>query len=305
MEKLRIIFMGTPEFAIPSLEMLIKNNYHVVAVITSMDKPKGRGRQLSASPVKIFAQHHQIPVLQPKNLKSPQFLDELKEYKANLQVVVAFRMLPEVVWGMPDFGTFNLHASMLPQYRGAAPINWVLMNGEEKTGLTTFFIKQEIDTGNIILQQEEPIFPEDNAGSLHDRLMIQGAELVLRTVRLIETDDFKLKKQKDFPGLKFAPKITREMCLIDWNKNQDEMHNFVRGLSPYPAAWIKISGTTYKIFQVSKGDKTTAIKVGEYQTDNRSFLCFQCKDGLINVEQWQPEGKRRMTLPDFFRGNSL
>jgi methionyl-tRNA formyltransferase len=305
MRKLRIIFMGTPEFSIPSLEILIKNNYNVVAVITSQDKPKGRGKKLSSSPVKNFAQAHKIPVLQPKNLKNPQFVEELRGYNANLQVVVAFRMLPEVVWAMPELGTFNLHASLLPEYRGAAPINWVLINGEEKTGLTTFFIKQEIDTGNIILQQEEPVFSDDDAGSLHDRLMIKGADLVLETVKQIEKGDYELRKQKDIPGMKLAPKIIREMCLIDWNKSQIEIYNFVRGLSPYPAAWINIKDKTYKIFKVAIGDKTKLMKVGSFQTNNHSFLHFQCKDGLIDIIEWQPEGKRRMGLADFFRGNSL
>jgi methionyl-tRNA formyltransferase len=235
MKPLRIIFMGTPEFAIPSLEILIKHNYQVVAVITAVDKPRGRGRKLAPSPVKEFALKHDIPVLQPRNLKDPEFVETLRSYQANLQVVVAFRMLPVVVWDMPEYGTFNLHASLLPQYRGAAPINWVLINGEKKTGLTTFFIRHDIDTGNIIFQEEEPVYPDDDAGSLHDRLMVRGAGLVLKTVRAIGEDNFSLTPQVNEPDLKPAPKIDREMCWIDWDQNQESIFNFVRGLSPYPA----------------------------------------------------------------------
>lgn len=297
--------MGTPEFAIPSLEILINHGYPIVAVITAMDKPSGRGRKLTSSPVKKIALDHSIPVLQPKNLKSPEFLATLKAYKATLQVVVAFRMLPEMVWSMPAQGTFNLHASLLPQYRGAAPINWVLMNGEKKTGLTTFFIKHEIDTGSIILQEEEPILPDDNAGTLHDRLKITGADLVLKTVKAIEMDDYKLKMQKNIPGIKTAPKITREMCMINWNQNQDEIYNFIRGLSPYPAAWTKIGHSIFKIYKVSYGEKKILGNIGYYQTDNRTFFHVQCVDGLIRIEQWQPEGKRRMSPAEFFRGNKL
>ncbi len=297
--------MGTPEFAIPSLEILIKNGYSIMAVITAVDKPSGRGRKLTSSPVKKFALDHDIPVLQPKNLKNPEFLETLKGYEANLQVVVAFRMLPEMVWSMPDLGTFNLHASLLPQYRGAAPINWVLINGEKKTGLTTFFIRQEIDTGNIILQEEGPIFPDDDAGTLHDRLMIKGAGLVLKTVRAIENGNYELIRQEEVPGMKMAPKITRDMCKIDWNQNQDEIYNLVRGLSPYPTAWTKINETIYKIYKVFPGEKKMLADVGQYQTDNRTFLHIQCADGLINIEEWQPEGKRRMSPPEFFRGNKI
>jgi len=264
--------MGTPEFAIPSLKILLNHGYRIMAVITAVDKPSGRGRIITASPVKRFALEHNIPVLQPKNLKNPDFLETLKSYKANLQVVVAFRMLPELVWSMPDLGTFNLHASLLPYYRGAAPINWVLMNGEKKTGLTTFFIKQEIDTGNIILQEEEPIRPEDDAGTLHDRLMMKGADLVLRTVKAIETGSYTLTKQEEVPGMMVAPKITREMCRIDWNQKQAEIYDFVRGLSPYPSAWTEVGDTVYKIFKVLPGERKILNGIGEFHSDNDDFL---------------------------------
>lgn len=297
--------MGTPEFAIPSLKILINHGYRILAVITAVDKPSGRGRIITASPVKKFALEHNIPVLQPKNLKNPDFLETLKSYKANLQVVVAFRMLPELVWSMPDLGTFNLHASLLPHYRGAAPINWVLMNGEKKTGLTTFFIRQEIDTGNIILQEEEPVYPEDDAGTLHDRLMLKGADLVLRTVKAIETGSYRLTKQEDMPGMKMAPKLTREMCRINWNQKQAEIYDFVRGLSPYPAAWTEVGDTVYKIYKVTPAEIKILKGIGEFHTDNRTFIDFQCSDGLIRILEWQPEGKRKMTPAEFFRGNKL
>lgn len=305
MTELRIIFMGTPEFSIPSLEMLIRNKINVVAVITAPDKPRGRGRKLSPPPVKQYAQDNAIPVLQPVNLKHPEFIEELKKYKANLQIVVAFRMLPEIVWSMPGLGTFNLHASLLPQYRGAAPINWAIINGETKTGLTTFFIKQEIDTGNIIFQEEEPIYPDDDAGTLHDRLMVKGGTLVLKTVRAIQRGKYDLKKQTDESGLKKAPKLTRENCEIDWNLNKVDLNNFIRGLSPFPAAWTRINGAFFKIFKIEITDNNNFGRPGEYTTDRKTFIDFHCSDGVIRIRDWQPEGKRRMTPEEFFRGNTL
>ena len=305
MNKLRIIFMGTPEFAIPSLDILVRNEYDIAAVITAVDKPKGRGRILSPSPVKAYALGQDIPVLQPGNLKNQEFLEKLRGFNANLQVVVAFRMLPEAVWAMPEYGTFNLHASLLPQYRGAAPINWVLINGEKMTGLTTFFIKQDIDTGNIILQEAEPVFPDDDAGSLHDRLMMHGAELVLKTVKAIEKGNYHLRKQEDKADLKPAPKINRKMCRINWSQSQADVFDFVRGLSPYPAAWTIINEHVFKIFRIVPAEKSTDMKPGTFRTDNKDYIHFQCNDGLVSIEEWQPEGKRRMTVRDFFRGNQL
>jgi methionyl-tRNA formyltransferase len=298
--------MGTPDFAIPSLRVLIESGYNVVAVITAQDKPKGRGRKLAPPPIKLFAQKYTIPVLQPSNLKNPSFVEELKSFNANLQVVVAFRMLPDVVWSMPEHGTFNLHASILPNYRGAAPINWVLINGESKTGLTTFFIKHEIDTGNIIFIEEVDISYEDDAGSLHDKLMIRGGDIVLKTVKAVEEGNFSVIKQKDSPELKKAPKIYREMCEIDWNQDSQQVYNFVRGLSPFPGAWVIFNNKMYKIFSVKViSDNIQEKEAGNYETDSRSFLNIQCSRGIVSIIELQPEGKKRMKIEDFFRGNSL
>jgi methionyl-tRNA formyltransferase len=247
MRSLRIIFMGTPQFAVPSLEVLVKHGYDLVAVITAPDKPKGRGRELAASPVKECAEANGIPVLQPKNLKSPQFIEELQCYRANLQVVVAFRMLPEVVWSMPQYGTFNLHASLLPKYRGAAPIHWAIINGEKETGITTFLLKHEIDTGGIILQETEPIYETDTTGSLSGRLMKKGAGLVLKTVQLIASGNCKLIPQDLSLDVPKAPKLFKENCKIDWDQDADKIANFIRGLNPFPSAWTDIGGTVYKI----------------------------------------------------------
>ena len=296
--------MGTPEFAVPSLEILIENNFNVVAVITAPDKPQGRGQKLTPSPVKESALKHKIPVLQPTNLKSPEFLEELKSYNANLQIVVAFRMLPEVVWAMPSMGTFNLHGSLLPQYRGAAPINWAIINGEKETGVTTFFLKHEIDTGSIIFQEKEPIHDEDNVGTVYDRLMHKGATLVLKTVKAIEQGDYPSIPQPQGIGIKHAPKIFKETCQINWNQPSKNIINFVRGLNPYPAAWTSINGRVFKIFSV----KQSTIKPNsesEFITDNKTYLYFKTTDGFVSIEELQPEGKKRMMIEEFFRGNKL
>src|SRR6185295_14348671 len=250
MNNLRIIFIGTPEFAVPSLEILVESEFNVVAVITAPDKPQGRGQKLTSSPVKECAVKYSIPVLQPTNLKSPEFITELKSYNATLQVVVAFRMLPEVVWAMPSLGTFNLHASLLPQYRGAAPINWAIINGEKETGATTFFLKHEIDTGSIIYQEKENISDDDNVGALYERLMNKGASLVLKTVKAIETGNVPSQAQDESQKLKHAPKIFKETCEISWNQPTEIIRNFVRGLSPYPAAWTRLNGKVFKLFEV-------------------------------------------------------
>ena len=306
MRDLRIIFMGTPDFAVPGLDLLVKNNYNVVAVITAPDKPKGRGQKLAASPVKKYAIENNIPVLQPTNLKSQEFIKDLQSYNANLQVVVAFRMLPEVVWAMPKYGTFNLHASLLPQYRGAAPINWVLINGEKETGVTTFFIKHEIDTGSIILQDKEPVYENDNAGSLHDRLMVKGADLVLKTVKKIEANQFQLTPQHTNEALRMAPKLSKEMCEIDWHKTAEEVYNFIRGLSPYPAAWTKINDLVYKIYEAEVlKNVNNDLKPGEYKTDNKTFLYFKTQDDLLSIKYLQKQGKKRMDIQSFLRGNEL
>ena len=246
MRDLKIIFMGTPEFAVASLKKLYESGHSIAGVITAPDKPQGRGQKVVYSPVKAFALQHQIPVMQPTNLKSPEFVEELKGYGANLFVVVAFRMLPEVVWSIPEYGTFNLHASLLPQYRGAAPINWAIINGETETGVTTFMINHEIDTGSVILQEKEPISEADDAGSLYERLMHKGAELVRKTVAKIQKGEVALLPQPDDGHLKHAPKIFRENCEINWDNDVTAVRNFVRGLSPYPAAWTRWNGKVFK-----------------------------------------------------------
>ncbi len=303
---LRLIFMGTPDFAVASLQTLLNDGRNVVAVVTAPDRPSGRGLQLTPSPVKKAAEAAGIPVLQPEKLRDPAFLEELQGYRADLQVVVAFRMLPEVVWAMPTIGTFNLHGSLLPQYRGAAPINWAIINGERETGVTTFFIEKEIDTGQMIFQETEPIHPGDTAGSLHDRLMVRGANLVVRTVRAIEAGEYPRIPQPPVEDLKMAPKIHRETCEIDWYQPAETVRNFVRGLSPYPAAWTKINGKTFKIYAVSHADASDfRAEPGEAHTDNKRFLHIKTQDGWLVVEELQAEGKRKMTVEEYFRGNKL
>ena len=302
--------MGTPEFAVPSLQILVENGFNVVAVITAPDKPKGRGRKVIPSPVKAFALEKNIPVLQPTNLKNTDFHQELKSYHADLQVVVAFRMLPEVVWGMPKIGTFNLHASYLPQYRGAAPINWAIINGETETGVTTFMIRHEIDTGSILFQQKEPIHPDDTAGTLYERLMKRGSELVLKTVEHIANDDYELKPQEERDNLKPAPKIHRDTCKINWNQPAESVRNFVRGLSPYPAAWTTLDTRggekVCKIYAVSNtGEKNPNLAPGHYITDNGNYIHIQTQDYLLSIDELQIEGRKRMSVGEFLRGNTL
>ncbi len=299
--------MGTPEFAVPSLEILVEHKFNVVAVITAPDKPQGRGQKLTFSPIKECALKHDIPVLQPTNLKSPAFLEELKSYHSNLQVVVAFRMLPEVVWSMPEFGTFNLHASLLPQYRGAAPINWAIINGEKETGVTTFFLKHEIDTGSIIFQEKEPIYESDDVGSLYERLMKRGAALVLRTVQAIASGNYPSQPQfeSELEVIKHAPKIFKETCQLNWNQSAEHIHNFIRGLSPYPGAWTLLNNKTFKIFKTEVLPDQLNSEVGQFKTDNKTYLYLQTSQGSISVTELQPEGKKRMSIVEFFRGNKI
>lgn len=302
---LRIIFMGTPEFAVPSLQSLIESNSNVVAVVTVPDKPSGRGQKQTASPVKVYAESQGIPVLQPEKLRDPAFLEQLRSYNADLQVVVAFRMLPEVVWSMPSRGTFNLHSSLLPQYRGAAPINWAVIHGDTETGVTTFFIEKDIDTGKIIFQDREPIFPDDNAGSLYERLMRKGAALVVKTVRAIEEGSYPQEPQSEPEHIRAAPKIFRETCEIDWNRPAADIHNFVRGLSPYPAAWTTLNGLSCKIFKTTAVEFIAEANPGEFLTDGKSYLHFRTADNWLSVEELQIEGKKRMAVGDFLRGYKL
>jgi len=303
----RIIFMGTPEFAVPSLEILIKNNYNVAAVVTATDKEGKRGSALVPSAVKKCALQHDIPVLQPEKLKNPDFLAELASYKADLQIVVAFRMLPEVVWAMPPLGTFNLHASLLPQYRGAAPINWAIMNGEKETGVTTFFLRHEIDTGDLILQEKEPIYEEDTVGTLYERLMLKGAGLVLKTVQLIEQGKVTPTPQPLIPAeeLKTAPKIFKETCQINFHQTARQVYNFVRGLCPIPTAWTEISGSTYKIYKVKPIESEPFGKAGTFRTDNKTFLHIATLDGFVSIEEIQAEGRKQMDIKSFLQGKKL
>lgn len=301
-KELRIIYMGTPEFAVPSLDILVKNGYNVVAVITAPDKPAGRGLKVNESAVKVAALKHNIPVLQPEKLKAPEFIEELKSYNANLQIVVAFRMLPELVWDMPEIGTFNLHASLLPQYRGAAPINWAVINGETETGCTTFFLQHEIDTGDIILQHKEPIHDNDNVGSLYERLMHGGAELVLKTVQQIENNNVKPTPQNTNQALKAAPKIFRETCKVDWSNTSEAIHNLVRGLSPYPVAWTELQGKTCKLYKTQPNYSSCTESV---ESDGKTYLRFKTADGALDVLELQLEGKKRMGIEEFLRGFKL
>ncbi|MDG1276388.1 MAG: methionyl-tRNA formyltransferase [Algoriphagus sp.] len=300
---LRIVYMGTPEFAVPSLEILVKNGWNVVGVITAPDKPKGRGQKLIPSPVKEAAENLRLKVLQPTNLKSPEFQAELKALDADLQIVVAFRMLPESVWNMPPIGTFNLHASLLPDYRGAAPINWAIINGEKETGVTTFFLKHEIDTGSIIFQEKVAILPEDDLGSVYEKLMSKGAELVLRTVEAIAENKVFPQVQDESKAIHHAPKIFKETCEINWGNSAESIHNLVRGLSPYPAAWTSLDGKNCKIFKTAVSESNLSkTEVGGYSTDGKTFLKFQTGDGVLEILELQLEGKKRMNIGDFLRG---
>lgn len=303
--KLRIIFMGTPAFAVPSLDALYKEGFDIAAVITAPDKPAGRGYKLHESEVKKYALAHDIPVLQPTNLKSPGFLEQLKKIAADLQVVVAFRMLPEVVWNMPPLGTINLHASLLPQYRGAAPINWAIINGEKETGVTTFKLQHAIDTGNILLQQKIKIENEDNAGAIHDKLMKAGAALILDTVNGLESGNLKEVQQGTLAReeeLKHAPKIFNEDCEINWNNSTVDIYNLIRGLSPYPGAFFFLKDKRIKVLEADMEIADSDLLPGNYHTDRKTFLKFATGDGFIFIKKLKPEGKSAMDIKDFLRG---
>ncbi|MFD2965883.1 methionyl-tRNA formyltransferase [Sphingobacterium bambusae] len=300
---MRIVFMGTPDFAVASLQALSEAGENVVAVVTGVDKPAGRGQKIQESAVKKYAVANNIPVLQPEKLRHPDFLSELASYKADLQVVVAFRMLPELVWNMPAKGTINVHASLLPQYRGAAPINHAIMNGEKKSGVTTFLLQQEIDTGNILFSKEVEIGADDNAGILHDKLMLAGAEVLLETVAAIKTDSIQPIPQDDVitADLKTAPKIFKEDCEINWKASTEEVYNRIRGLSPYPTAFTQLQGKGLKIFEAEKGPKT-GKEAGTYETDGKTYIRFATADGSILLKTLQLEGKKKMDSVEFLRG---
>ncbi len=306
---MRIIFMGTPEFAVASLDKLLNDGQQVVGVITAPDKPSGRGKKIQPSPVKIYAVEKGLKVLQPTNLKDPVFVEHLRSLKADLQLVVAFRMLPEVVWKMPEFGTVNLHASLLPDYRGAAPINWAVINGEEKSGVTTFFIDQEIDTGNIIFREEVPVLPDETAGQLHDKLMVKGAELLVKTVHAISDNSFTHIQQKKLVSdreIKKAPKIFREDCKIDWSQDIHRIYNFIRGLSPYPAAFTELKHDDQiipvKIFETEKKTVKHNIPIGTIESDNKTYLDIAVKGGYIRIKVLQSAGKKKLYIEEYLRG---
>lgn len=309
---LRIVFMGTPDFAVETLKTLVENKFNVVGVVTAPDRPAGRGQKLQQSAVKQYAEAQGLTILQPEKFKQGTFLEDLKSLNANLQIVVAFRMLPEVVWEMPEYGTFNLHASLLPQYRGAAPINWAIINGEKETGITTFFIEKEIDTGNVLFQEKVAITKNDNAGSLHDKLMLNGGKLVLKTVKAIQEDNYTNTPQNKLftkeSDLKHAPKIFKEDCKINWEETLDNNYNKIRGLSPYPCAWTElidekgqvVSMKIYTTEIVNNTSQPLALK-----TDDKSFLHIETTSGTLALTDIQLAGKKRMKIEDFLRGNSL
>ena len=303
---MRIIFFGTPDFAGASLEALVQSKFDVVAVVTAPDKPAGRGQQIQASPVKVYAEKMGLHILQPLKLKDPEFLDTLKSLHADLQIIVAFRMLPEQVWNMPPSGTFNLHASLLPQYRGAAPIHWTIINGEKETGVTTFFLQHEIDKGDLLFQETEPIHPEDTTGDLYERLMKKGANLVVKTTQAIIDQQIKPQAQKESLDLKIAPKLTRETGLVHWSKNAEEIYNLIRGMNPFPGAHTLFQGKNCKISSISTHPEIIpSLGIGVWDTDQKTYLRVGCADGYIEILEWQMEGKKKMKIEDFLRGYSL
>lgn len=308
-ESLKIVYMGTPDFAVESLRALVEGGYNIAAVVTMPDKPMGRhGSVLQPSPVKQYALEQGLKIMQPANLKDPQFIEELRSLQADLQIVVAFRMLPEVVWQMPKFGTFNAHASLLPKYRGAAPINWAVINGETETGITTFFLKHEIDTGDIIQQVRIPISETDNVETVHDKLMVLSGKLVTETVDNIIAGTVKSIPQDQFTNVELtpAPKIFRDTCRIDWNQPTKKVYDFIRGLSPYPAAWTTLDGKAVKIFEAEREViSTSGEKPGAIQTDGKTYMKVITSDGALNILTLQLEGKKRMPISDLLRGFKL
>jgi methionyl-tRNA formyltransferase len=309
-KELRIVFMGTPDFAVASLDALIKNGYNVVGVVTAPDKPAGRGQKLQQSAVKIYATEHQLPVLQPEKLKDETFLTELKSLNPDLQIIVAFRMLPEAVWKLPVMGTFNLHGSLLPRYRGAAPLNWAIMNGDSESGVTTFLLKQEIDTGNILFWEKVAVTPDQTVGELHDQLMVIGAGLVLKTADALAEGNVVPVSQENLEidvSRLHAPKIFKEDCRVDWNLETSVIHNKIRGLSPYPTAWTELSAPSkdnisLKIFRTKSEYCQHRNEPGTILTDQRKWMKIACSNGYLWVNDLQLAGKKRMGIEEFLRG---
>lgn len=306
-ERPRIVFMGTPDFAVTSLEALVNEGYQVVGVITAPDKPAGRGMKMTESPVKKYATEKGLFILQPEKLKNPEFLTQLQSLKADLQIVVAFRMLPEIVWNMPPMGTINLHGSLLPQYRGAAPIHWAVINGEKETGVTTFLLKQEIDTGDILLQERFPIKADETTGEVHDKMKKIGAALLVRTIKELSNGTLQKIDQLSLHSiekeeLKHAPKIFTETCQINWSHSSESIHNLIRGLSPFPGAMTRLDEKTLKIFRSSIEIIPPTDAPGTARTNGKSYLKFACSDGYIHLLDLQLEGKKRMLTEEFLRG---
>ena len=301
---LKVVFFGTPDFAVASLDALVQNSFDVLAVVTAPDKPAGRGMQLQASAVKQYALDHQLPILQPEKLKDPQFIATLQDLAADVHIVVAFRMLPEVVWNMPKQGTINVHGSLLPQYRGAAPINWAIMNGETETGVTTFRLKHQIDTGNILLQSKTPIFKEDNFSTVYQRLMLLGSELLVTTLRQLEAGTLQEVPQDiiDETTLKHAPKLFKENLQLDFNKPAAALVDFIRGLAPFPTAYTFLEQKQLKVFNSHAVNELPAVAIGTMQTDAKSYIRFACKDAWLYIDELQLEGKKRMETVAFLRG---
>ena len=304
---LRIVFMGTPEFAVASLDALVQAGFNLVGVITAPDKPAGRGMKLQESAVKKYALVKGLHILQPEKLKNPNFIDDLRQLRADVQVVVAFRMLPEIVWGMPPLGTINLHGSLLPQYRGAAPINWAIINGEHETGVTTFKLQHAIDTGNILLQEKISIGDDETAGELHDRMKTTGAALLAKTMLGLAHGDLQEQAQDIIISSqpaewRHAPKIFTETCKIDWHKSAAEIHNLVRGLSPFPAAFTLLDGKMLKVYRSSKEETSHGFDIGTVHTDGKTYIKYACNNGFVHLLDLQLEGKKRMPAADFLRG---
>ncbi len=303
-EELRVVYYGTPEFAVASLDALVQAGANVVAVVTAPDKPAGRGKKLQESDVKKYAVEHGLNLLQPKNMKSPEFIEQLQSLQADIQVVVAFRMMPEIVWNMPPMGTINVHGSLLPQYRGAAPINWAIINGEKETGVTTFKLKHEIDTGDILLQKKVPIDADDTVGDIYSVLMAEGAQLLVRTLKGLANDELEEVPQAHIAtaDLKSAPKIFKPDTKIDWSKSVQEIYDLIRGLSPYPCAYTELKDSSLKVYKARYEHAEHGLKVGEYETDQKSYLRFAASDGWVYLEDVQLQGKKRMDIEAFLRG---
>ena len=302
MEKLRIVFMGTPDFAVGILDTILKNKYNVVGVITAADKPAGRGQVMHESPVKQFALEHQLPIAQPEKLKSPEFFAQIQAWQPDIQIVVAFRMLPETIWSYPPMGTLNVHGSLLPKYRGAAPINWAIINGEKETGVTTFRLQHAIDTGDILLQERIPISQDMTAGELHDTMMEVGAQTLVKTLVGLIAGTIQSKPQEETLASLHAPKIFTKDCQIDWQQPVAQIHNLIRGLAPFPGALTKVDGKIVKLFSTSIVHENPKEPAGSFVTDGKTYVRFTCSDGYIQLNDIQWEGKKRMPIADFLRG---